>query len=72
MALDGIMLNKVVLDLNKTLPMRINKIYGINKTELLFHVKTNKESKVLLIIATNGLPLLSSASKLEYTSFLVS
>ncbi|NLC54630.1 MAG: fibronectin/fibrinogen-binding protein [Erysipelothrix sp.] len=49
MALDGILLSKVIFDLNNYLPMRINKIYGINKTEILFYVKTKKESKVLLI-----------------------
>lgn len=49
MALDGIMLSKIVLDLNKYLPMRINKIYGINNSELLFHVRVNRQNKVLLI-----------------------
>lgn len=62
MALDGIMLNKVVEDLNKYVPMRINKIYGINKTEVLFHVKSNRESKVLLISSE------ASSNRIHFTS----
>lgn len=49
MALDGLMLNNVITDLNEHLPMRINKIYGINKTDFLIHVRLKKERKVLLI-----------------------
>ncbi len=49
MALDGLMLNNVIKDLNTYLPMRINKIYGINKTEMLFHMRANKQRKLLLI-----------------------
>lgn len=62
MALDGILLNKIVYDIKKNLPMRINKIYGINKTELLFHVKTNKESKVLLLSTE------ASSNRIHFTS----
>ena len=49
MALDGIMLSKVVTDLSNYLPMRINKIYGVNKSEVLFHINANRENKVLLV-----------------------
>lgn len=49
MALDGIMLNKVVLKLSEYLPMRINKIYDNGKYELLFHIKPKTKAKILLI-----------------------
>ena len=53
MGLDGILLNKVVEDLNTYIPMRVNKIYSINKSEFLFYVKTFRENKILLI-STNA------------------
>lgn len=49
MALDGIMLNKVVNKLNQYLPMRINKIYDNGNYEILFHVKPKSEAQILLI-----------------------
>lgn len=62
MALDGLMINKIVLDLKKYTPMRINKIYGVSNSELLFHVRTNKENKVLLINTE------ASSNRIHFTS----
>lgn len=62
MALDGLMINKIVLDLNKYIPMRINKIYGVSNSELLFHVRTNKENKILLINTE------ASSNRIHFTS----
>lgn len=49
MALDGIMLNKLLIDIKDICPCRINKIYKISNTELLFYLKTNKDKKTLMI-----------------------
>jgi len=49
MAVDGIILNKVVKDLQARFPARINKIYQISRDEVLFNIRTNGEKKVLLI-----------------------
>lgn len=49
MALDAIMINKITNSLQDILPCRINKIYQISKTEILFHLKTNKGKKQLII-----------------------
>lgn len=49
MALDGIVLNKIVNKLNEEVPLRINKIYSVGKTELLFNVRSNRTNKRLLI-----------------------
>lgn len=49
MALDGIVLSKLVKHLNDETPIRINKIYSIGKNELLFNVRSNKQSKRLII-----------------------
>lgn len=49
MALDGIVLSKIVKQLNTEIPMRINKIYSIGKSELLFNIRSNRTNKRLLI-----------------------
>lgn len=49
MALDGIVINKLVNHLNEQTPIRINKIYSIGKNELLFNVRTNSKSEKLII-----------------------
>lgn len=49
MALDGIVLNKLIQQLNEQTPIRINKIYSIGKNELLFNVRTNRKSEKLII-----------------------
>ncbi|NLY62249.1 MAG: fibronectin/fibrinogen-binding protein [Erysipelothrix sp.] len=49
MALDGIVLNKIVEKLNEDLPIRINKIYSIGKNEILFNVRAQRENKKILI-----------------------
>ena len=41
MALDGIILAQLVKELKKPLPLRINKIYQISNTELLFPLIRN-------------------------------
>ena len=49
MALDGIVLNKIVDNLDKQTPIRINKIYSLGKNELIFNVRTGNKSARLLI-----------------------
>ncbi len=49
MALDGIVLNKIVEDLNKNVPIRINKIYSIGKNEILLNTRADRVSKKLII-----------------------
>ena len=49
MALDAIMISKLIVDVQAILPCRINKIYQISKTELLFQLKTHEGKKQLLI-----------------------
>ncbi len=50
MALDGIILAQLCRELKEALPLRINKIYQISNTELLFQCR-GKEKKTLLISA---------------------
>ena len=48
MAYDGIMMHKVIDDLNKTITGgRINKIYQISKYELLIQVRNNRTILVI-------------------------
>lgn len=49
MALDGILLHKIVPELQTSLPMRIQKIYQISNTEVLFQVHGNHGKQQLLI-----------------------
>lgn len=49
MALDGILLHKIIPVLQKSLPMRIQKIYQISNTEVLFQVHGNQGKQQLLI-----------------------
>ncbi|MCI5773812.1 MAG: NFACT RNA binding domain-containing protein [Erysipelotrichaceae bacterium] len=49
MALDAIMIAKIIPDIQAILPCRINKIYQISKTELLFQLKTHDGKKQLVI-----------------------
>jgi len=49
MALDGILLHKIIPELAGSLPMRIQKIYQVSTTEVLFQVHTNNGKKQLLI-----------------------
>lgn len=49
MALDGILLHKIVPELQTSLPMRIQKIYQISNTEVLFQVHGNNGKQQLLI-----------------------
>lgn len=49
MALDGILLHALCRKLNENIPCKINKIHQISNTELLFHLRTQREKKNLLI-----------------------
>ena len=51
MALDGILLNKILIDIKNLTPCKINKIYRISNTEILFHLRTNDGKKTLMISA---------------------
>lgn len=53
MALDGITLNKVKLDLDKHLPIRINRIAQTSKTEIVFNVHAN-ELRTNLVISLHS------------------
>lgn len=49
MALDGILLNKIIPSIQELCPCKINKIYRISNTEILFHLRTNEGKKTLMI-----------------------
>jgi len=49
MALDGILLHKIIPSIQQCLPMRIQKIWQISNTEVLFQVHTTQGKKQLLI-----------------------
>ncbi len=49
MALDGLILNKIVEEIKPILPCKINKIYQISNTELFFQLRSNGEKRNLLI-----------------------
>ena len=48
MALDGIILYQLVKELKKPLPLRINKIYQISNTELLFQCRGKQKISLLV------------------------
>lgn len=55
MALDGIVLNKIYKNLNKELPIRINRISEISCNELIFNVHHNKKrSNIIISISPNS------------------
>lgn len=49
MALDGILLHKIVPEINMSLPARIQKIYAISNTEILFQIHGTHGKQQLLI-----------------------
>ena len=49
MAIDGILLNSITKQITPDLPLRIQKIWNISNTELLFQVHGNKGKQQLLI-----------------------
>lgn len=49
MALDGILLSKIIPEIAKALPLRIQKIWDISSTELLFQVHGSAGKKLMLI-----------------------
>ena len=56
MAYDGIMLSRVVEQLQNQLTRgKINKIYQISQYELLFHIRSQRENFKLLISIHPGL-----------------
>ena len=69
MALDGIILSKIKDELNKNLPMRINKISEISKNEIVFNVHANKERRNL-IMSFHPIYNHISLSNENYNSFI--
>lgn len=49
MALDGILLHKIVQKIKPEFPARINKIYQVSNSEILFQLKTQTTRKNLII-----------------------
>lgn len=49
MALDGILLHKIVQTIQPEFPARINKIYQVSNSEILFQLKTQTSRKNLII-----------------------
>ena len=49
MAVDGIILDKIVQDLQSKLPAKINKIHQISKTEIIFTLRCNREKANLMV-----------------------
>lgn len=49
MALDGILLSKILPDIKELCPCRINKIYRISNTEILFNLRTKNKNQKLMI-----------------------
>ena len=43
MALDGLLLHALCRQFQEILPCKINKIHQISNTELLFHLRTQRE-----------------------------
>ena len=54
MAVDGILLHKIIPLLQEDLPLRIQKIWNVSKTDLLFQVQ-GKNGKKQLLISTHSL-----------------
>ena len=54
MAVDGILLHKIIPLLQEDLPLRIQKIWNVSKTDLLFQVH-GKNGKKQLLISTHSL-----------------
>ena len=68
MALDGIILSKVKSDLDAHLPMRINKINGTSKTELIFNVHSNN-IRTNLVISLHSVYNHISLSNKNYNNY---
>ena len=68
MALDGIILNKVKNDLEKHLPIRINKINNTSDTEVIFNVHVNKV-RTNLVISLHSIYNHISLSEKEYSDY---
>lgn len=49
MSLDGILLHKIIPEIQKELPLRIQKIWSISNTEVLFQVHGSNGKKQLLV-----------------------
>lgn len=49
MALDGILLNKIVTAMQDYIPAKINKIYPVSNTEILFQLRSQGKKQNLLI-----------------------
>lgn len=68
MALDGIILSKIKEDLDKNLPIRINRISELSKTEIIFNVHANN-IRTNLVISLHSVYNHISLSNLNYTSY---
>lgn len=51
MALDGILLSRIVLPLQNLCPIKIQRIYNLSENEILLNVRSNKDKYQLLISA---------------------
>ena len=68
MALDGIILNKVKNDLEKHLPIRINKINSTSNTEVIFNVHADK-IRTNLVISLHSIYNHISLSDKDYSDY---
>ncbi len=68
MALDGIILNKVKNDLEKHLPIRINKINSTSNTEVIFNVHADK-IRTSLVISLHSIYNHISLSDKDYSDY---
>lgn len=68
MALDGLVLNKIVNNLNDCLPMRINRITQVSQNELVFNVHANSKRRNLFISCHSLYNRIHFTTK-DYSSF---
>ena len=51
MALDGILLSRIVTPLQNLCPIKIQRIYNLSENEILLNVRSNRDKYQLLISA---------------------
>ena len=68
MALDGIILNKIKLDLDKHLPMHINKINATSPNEIIFNIHIDNK-RANLVISLHSVYNYICLSNRNYTNF---
>lgn len=69
MNLDGILIYRYVLELQKQLPIKINKLHQINEHAFIFQVRSQKTNKQLLISLDNDSYRIHFTDKKYTTSF---